>query len=187
MPKKLGVLRYTSLIGCFLTVFALVFVFANMFTDAKWRDPKTNDILEPESKFSNLFGGSVTLDSLKISAVIAACFAGHMNAPKLYGELRDKSSKNWSYIVFTSFGIVTVCLMIIGICGVITFGPDLMKHNGDLFVGYVAEGNWFCILTLISFSFAVVLKKNLVNKIFGYLARCEFWAKIGLRFWILVG
>ena len=31
------------------------------------------------------------------------------------------------------------------------------------------------------------LKKNLVNKIFGYLARCEFWAKLGLRFWILVG
>ena len=31
------------------------------------------------------------------------------------------------------------------------------------------------------------LKKNLANKYFGYLARCEFWAKIGLRFWILVG
>ena len=31
------------------------------------------------------------------------------------------------------------------------------------------------------------LKKNLANKIFRYLARCEFWAKIGLRFWILVG
>ena len=34
---------------------------------------------------------------------------------------------------------------------------------------------------------AVLLKKNLANKIFGYLARCEFWAKIGLRFLILVG
>ena len=33
----------------------------------------------------------------------------------------------------------------------------------------------------------VKLKKNLANKIFGYLARCEFWAKKGLRFWILVG
>ena len=33
----------------------------------------------------------------------------------------------------------------------------------------------------------ILLKKNLANKIFGYLARCEFWAKIGLRFWILVG
>ena len=31
------------------------------------------------------------------------------------------------------------------------------------------------------------LKKKLANKIFGYLARCEFCAKIGLRFWILVG
>ena len=31
------------------------------------------------------------------------------------------------------------------------------------------------------------LKKNLTNKIFGYLARCDFWAKLGLRFWILVG
>ena len=28
------------------------------------------------------------------------------------------------------------------------------------------------------------LKKKLTNKIFGYLARCEFLAKIGLRFWI---
>ena len=34
---------------------------------------------------------------------------------------------------------------------------------------------------------AYQLKKNLANKIFGYLARCEFWAKLGLRFWILVG
>ena len=34
---------------------------------------------------------------------------------------------------------------------------------------------------------ADLLKKNLANKIFGYLARCEFWAKLGLRFWILVG
>ena len=32
-----------------------------------------------------------------------------------------------------------------------------------------------------------MLKKNLANKIFGYLARCDFWAKWGLRFWILVG
>ena len=31
------------------------------------------------------------------------------------------------------------------------------------------------------------LKKNLANKIFGYLARCEFWLKLGWRFWILVG
>ena len=31
------------------------------------------------------------------------------------------------------------------------------------------------------------LKKNFLKKMFGYLARCEFWAKIGLRFWILVG
>ena len=31
------------------------------------------------------------------------------------------------------------------------------------------------------------LKKNLANKFFGYLARCEFWRKLGLRFWILVG
>ena len=31
------------------------------------------------------------------------------------------------------------------------------------------------------------LKKNFLKKIFGLLARCEFLAKIGLRFWILVG
>ena len=31
------------------------------------------------------------------------------------------------------------------------------------------------------------LKKNLANKIFGYEARCDFWAKLGLRFWILLG
>ena len=31
------------------------------------------------------------------------------------------------------------------------------------------------------------LKKKLANKIFGYLARCEFWIKLGLRFWIFVG
>ena len=29
------------------------------------------------------------------------------------------------------------------------------------------------------------LKKNLANKIFGYLARCEFWAKLRWQFWIL--
>ena len=34
---------------------------------------------------------------------------------------------------------------------------------------------------------AVTLKKNFLKKIFGYEARCEFWVKIGLRFWILVG
>ena len=32
-----------------------------------------------------------------------------------------------------------------------------------------------------------MLKKNFLKKIFGYEARCEFWVKIGLRFWILVG
>ena len=32
-----------------------------------------------------------------------------------------------------------------------------------------------------------VLKKNFLKKIFGYEARYEFWLKIGLRFWILVG
>ena len=34
---------------------------------------------------------------------------------------------------------------------------------------------------------AVMLKKNLANKIFGYEARCDFWSKLELRFWILVG
>ena len=29
-----------------------------------------------------------------------------------------------------------------------------------------------------------VLKKNLANKIFGYLARCKFWLKLGWWFWI---
>ena len=31
-----------------------------------------------------------------------------------------------------------------------------------------------------------MFKKNLANKIVGYLAKCEFCAKIGFRFWILV-
>ena len=31
------------------------------------------------------------------------------------------------------------------------------------------------------------LKKNVFKKIFGYLAGCEFWLKLELRFWILVG
>ena len=31
------------------------------------------------------------------------------------------------------------------------------------------------------------LKKNFLKKVFGYEARCEFWVKIGLRFWIWVG
>ena len=31
------------------------------------------------------------------------------------------------------------------------------------------------------------LKKNFLKKIFGYEARCEFWVKIRMRFWILVG
>ena len=33
--------------------------------------------------------------------------------------------------------------------------------------------------------FTGVLKKNFLKTIFGYEARCEFWVKIGLRFWIL--
>ena len=32
-----------------------------------------------------------------------------------------------------------------------------------------------------------MLKKKLANKIFGYSARCDFCAKLGLRFWIFVG
>ena len=31
------------------------------------------------------------------------------------------------------------------------------------------------------------LKKNFLKKFFGYLARCEIWTKLGLRFWIFVG
>ena len=31
------------------------------------------------------------------------------------------------------------------------------------------------------------LKKNFLKKIFGYKARCDFWSKLGLRFWIFVG
>ena len=42
---------------------------------------------------------------------------------------------------------------------------------------------WATRLASATFS----LKKNLANKIFWYLARCEFWVKFGLRFWILVG
>ena len=31
------------------------------------------------------------------------------------------------------------------------------------------------------------LKKNFLKKVFGYLARCEFWVKLRLRFWIFEG
>ena len=35
--------------------------------------------------------------------------------------------------------------------------------------------------------FDAMLKKILANKIVGFLARCEFWLKLGLRFWNFVG
>ena len=35
------------------------------------------------------------------------------------------------------------------------------------------------------FILLLMLKKKLANKIFGYLARCEFWTKLRPRFWIL--
>ena len=31
------------------------------------------------------------------------------------------------------------------------------------------------------------LKKNFLKKISGYLARCDFWANLVLRFWVFVG
>ena len=31
------------------------------------------------------------------------------------------------------------------------------------------------------------LKNNFLKKIFGYLATCEFWLRLGWRFWIFVG
>ena len=52
----------------------------------------------------------------------------------------------------------------------------------------LAEGQF--IFTRVMFEISPTgqwLKKNLANKIVGYLARCEFLAKLGLRFWILVG
>ena len=67
-----------------------------------------------------------------------------------------------------------------------TMGPTLANkaHPGN----FVIDGvNQQSIRYGIEIALPKGLKKNLANKIFGYSARCEFWAKIGLRFWILVG
>ena len=50
-----------------------------------------------------------------------------------------------------------------------------MRYRGGADFGLVTNAE----RTRAWIAYGAWLKKNLANKIFGYLARCEFWAKIG--------
>ena len=81
-------------------------------------------------------------------------------------------------VLFAFFSMVLIALYTAML--VIRFAESI---RGAELTSVSQASNGICILENSAFE----LKKNLVNKIFGYLARCEFWLKLGLRFWIFVG
>jgi len=134
----------------------MIFCLCKFFTGVEYFNTDTGKEMFLESKIGNIFGGEFTAwDSLKICPVIAASFAGHMNAPKMYGELKDKSLKNWTFIVLTSHLCVAFVILFIGVCGLAAFGPDVMKSKGDIFFVYQAKGSVFCVITLACMAMSV--------------------------------
>ena len=56
--------------------------------------------------------------------------------------------------------------------------PFFMEYRVIIPTESTADGRTGAVVNLVEEKF---------GKYFGYLARCEFWVKLGLRFWILVG
>ena len=88
--------------------------------------------------------------------------------------------KLWSVIGIVVALTIYHCILgfIIGACSV----AFRLFHRLIWHLWYEEAGVWWHD----NYGLAM-LKKNFLEKIFGYEARCEFWVKIGLRFWILVG
>ena len=60
-------------------------------------------------------------------------------------------------------------------------GATCGDSSGSGFIAYSSSSEQYG--DVISYS----LKKNFLKKFFRYLARCDFWLKLGFRFWIFVG
>ena len=98
----------------------------------------------------------------------------------LRNELGEKDTKKWNEIaeqILSGPRSLAAALLVAGAVN------ELDNHdwNGGL-------GDYQAVKQAVKvLGRARKLKKNLANKNLGYLARCDFWLKLGLRFWMFVG
>jgi len=134
LPKKLAVLRHTSLLGIVCILFGMGYVAAmgfgnNTSLSERWRDPQyKSGIFETQD---------IDWKWIQVFSLLGSAFTGHMNGPRYFYEMKDKSTKTWAKVcIFGHIGLFIVNVFF-GLAGLACFGGEQLKSGTKL--GNVAD------------------------------------------------
>lgn len=90
--------------------------------------------------------------------IVNVAFTAHYNAPRFFMELKDRSIKRFSIVVFVALGISLLVYLATGIAGYLTFGEcsfsDILKNYGASYETIVVARVALALLTIFTFPLA---------------------------------
>lgn len=161
--RDLSSLKFTSMLGLFVTALACLYVFTDCLLNA--REYHVMDNLTENWWYFRL-------DTFKCIALFNGSFSAHYNAPTYYAELKVKTFDNYVKAALYSFAIATILFTVFGLFGFARFGNAVM---GNVLKGYSAESTmvqlcWMCMMMSTVFVFPLSFQRMrsswtaLVNK-----------------------
>eukprot|EP00760_Papus_ankaliazontas_P019351 PhM_4_TR18013/c0_g1_i3/m.33382 len=79
---------------------------------------------------------TINSNILRVIPVMAVCFSMHYNVPPLYKELTDRTPRRMGIAVSTSFLMIIVFYLIVGVTGYLAWGKRIHEDGGDLLAHY---------------------------------------------------
>ncbi|CAE7457219.1 AVT7 [Symbiodinium necroappetens] len=144
--KNLEPLKYTSVVGLFITAISCAYIFYDVVANAE-------EYHAVETLRDNMW--YVKLDMFKTLALFNGSFSAHYNAPTYYAELKEKSFLNYMRVSFWAFGIATLLFTAFGLAGFARFGDEVL---GNVLKSYSPDDpmiqiSWFCMMVSTVFNF----------------------------------
>jgi amino acid permease len=84
--------------------------------------------------------------------MLSTAYMAHYNAPKFYWELQNRNAKQYTMVVYTSFGIAILLMMMIASTGYSTFGTacqSLILNNYSSLDRYMSFSRWAVVVSLL--------------------------------------
>ena len=121
--RSFGALQYTSLLGIAGTIYTCFFMGIRYFDQSYAPGGRFFSSLPVTGQ--PLFGSHTSfLPSLVLVSMLSTAFVAHYNAPKYYIELRNRSTKRFSFLSLLAFGASMAIFGAIMGFGFLTFGRN---------------------------------------------------------------
>ncbi|SCV05385.1 LANO_0H06326g1_1 [Lachancea nothofagi CBS 11611] len=146
--KKLDSLKYSSILALFAVAYLVCLILGFFVSDVLLTD--NSSVIRGDISWIRVYDLKGLVSTFTI---IIFAFTGSMNLFSIINELKDNSMSNIDKVISRTMFISSVLFLIVGICGYLTFGSNVM---GNIMLNYDPESNW-TIAGKLCMGFMVVL------------------------------